>query len=159
MSGATLHVMDVLPTLAALAGVALPADRSYDGVDFSAVLTSGGDAPLARDFLFHQVNGELTAARFGRYKAHWKTMGAGGCGGNGGPTRQHDPPLLFDLEADPAEANPITNATLAAQFDAALQAKLADVAGTYRTESNYSSGGFAWWACCNAANADCQCTL
>ena len=151
--------MDVLPTLASLAGVPLPSDRQYDGVDFSAVLTSGSDVPLPRDFLFHQVNGDLTAARHGRFKAHFATMGAGGCAGNGVPTQQHDPPLLFDLEADPAESTPVMNATLADMFVAARQAKLADSASTFRTASNYSSGGFAWWACCDATNADCQCAL
>ena len=162
-SNATLHVMDILPTLAALAGIPLPGDRQYDGIDFSAILTSGGDAPLSppRATLFHQVGGDLVAARRGRFKAFFQTAAAGGCDQSGpGPKDQvHDPPLIFDLEADPAESTPVVNDTLAAEFKAALAQKLADIGSTFRTESNYSSGGFAWWACCDAENAACQCSL
>ena len=162
VSNVTLHVTDFLPTLAALAGVALPADRHYDGVDFSAVLTSGGDVALPRDFLFHQVGGEILAARHGRWKAHFKTLAAGGCRDpHGHPEQEHDPPLLFDLEADEAESTPIVNATLAQLFVDARAAILADVQNSYHTQSNYSDGGWRWWACCNAriAACQCQCTL
>jgi len=161
VSHATLHVMDFLPTLAAVAGVALPGDRHYDGVDFSAILTSGGDVPLPREFLFHQTGSELVAARHGRYKAFFKTAAAGGCLDPSPKVKdeEHDPPLLFDLEADPAESSPIVNATLAQLFVNARAAILADVDSSFKTQSNYSGGEWTWWACCNSANAACQCEL
>jgi arylsulfatase A-like enzyme len=163
VSDTTLHVVDILPTLAALAGVPLPSDRQYDGADFSDILTSGGDAPLSppRDTLFHQTGSEFVAARRGRFKAFFKTAAAGGCDQSVPVPRDqvHDPPLLFDLEADPAESTPVVNASLAAEFTAALAQKLGDINSTYRTRSNYSGGGDDWWACCNAANAACQCSL
>ena len=43
--------MDYLPTFAALAGVKLPADRAYDGIDISNVLLHG--ATEAHTTLFH----------------------------------------------------------------------------------------------------------
>jgi arylsulfatase A-like enzyme len=162
VSATTLHVVDVLPTLASLAGVALPADRHYDGVDFSAILTSGGDAPVSppRDFLFHQVGDRLMAARHKHYQAHWTTLGAAGCDGGGAPQLDHDPPLVFDLDADPGETTAIDPPPgLVDAFNAARAALQADIANSFHTQSNYSSGGFDWWACCNATNADCQCSL
>ena len=50
--------------------------------------------------------------RFGEYKAIYQTGGESGCcesdPGNAtcnvGPSKRHNPPLLFDLSKDPAEA-------------------------------------------------------
>jgi len=50
ISNATVSTLDFLPTVLALAGVPLPADRHYDGVDLAPVLFGG--AASVRDFLF-----------------------------------------------------------------------------------------------------------
>ena len=34
--------------------------------------------------------------------------GSPACGGNTGPSKRHDPPLLFDLESDPNESSPLS---------------------------------------------------
>jgi uncharacterized sulfatase len=90
--------MDLLPTVAALAGAAAPTDRVLDGVSQADVLTTGRGQP--RQALFYYWDSELRAVRKGRYKAHFVTSGAYGLGA---PRTAHDPPLLFDLQVDPGE--------------------------------------------------------
>ena len=90
--------MDLLPTAAALAGARLPADRALDGVSQAEVLRTGRGQP--RQTLFYYWDGELRAVRKGRYKAHFVTSGAYGFGER---RTEHQPPLLYDLQADPGE--------------------------------------------------------
>jgi arylsulfatase A len=90
--------MDLFVTAARLAGAALPADRPIDGVDLRAPLTGAGPSP--RQALFYYWDDELRAVRKGRYKAHLITSGAYA---QYGERREHTPPLLFDLAADPGE--------------------------------------------------------
>ena len=90
--------LDVFATAAALARVPVPSDRRLDSIDLSAALMRG--APSPRDELFYYWDSELRAVRKGRYKAHFITSGAYG---EGESRTVHDPPLLFDLAADPAE--------------------------------------------------------
>jgi uncharacterized sulfatase len=90
--------LDVLPTVAALAGVEVPADRRLDGVDLRATLERKEPSP--RSEIYYYWDSELRAVRKGRYKAHFITSGAYG---EGAPRAMHDPPLLFDLAVDPSE--------------------------------------------------------
>jgi arylsulfatase A len=90
--------LDFMPTSAALAGGTLPSDRILDGVDLGAALRGTGPSP--RDRIYYYWDSELRAVRKGRYKAHFITSGSYD---DGEPRREHDPPLLFDLAADPGE--------------------------------------------------------
>ena len=90
--------LDLLPTIASLAGAKLSADRPVDGVDLSAALK--GTGPGLRNELFYYWDSELRAVRKGNYKAHFITSGAYGLSE---PRTVHDPPLLFDLSVDPGE--------------------------------------------------------
>lgn len=90
--------MDLFVTAATLAGATLPSDRVIDGVDLQAPLTGSGPSP--RQVLFYYWDDELRAVRKGAYKAHFVTSGAYG---EGGPRREHKPPLLFNLAEDPGE--------------------------------------------------------
>lgn len=90
--------LDLLPTIATLAGVAPPADRPLDGVDLSPTLLRG--APSARTTFGFWRNDELMAFRSGPWKAHWVTRGAYG---RGEPRVEHDPPKLYHLDVDPGE--------------------------------------------------------
>nr|XP_032608413.2 arylsulfatase A [Taeniopygia guttata] len=104
--------LDVLPTLAALAGATLP-EVALDGFDLSALLLGTGPSRRRSVFFFppapDPVRGPF-AIRLGRYKAHYYTQGSfhsdttpdPACHGLT-PLTPHLPPLLFDLEADPAE--------------------------------------------------------
>jgi len=62
--------MDLMVTAVKLAGLSLPQNRQYDGVDLSGVLT-GGDT-FTRPVFYYRGN-EMFAARVGAYKAHYWT--------------------------------------------------------------------------------------
>jgi arylsulfatase A-like enzyme len=92
--GATL---DLLPTIARLAGAALPTDRALDGYDIGPVLRGQGPSPR-HDVVFYRGM-RVHAWRHGRYKAHFVTRPEYGEGGE----TAHEPPLLYDLDQDPGE--------------------------------------------------------
>ena len=138
VSAAITSSLDYFPTIAAMSGVPMRTDRVYDGVDLTDLLT--GKTETAHTWLFHPnsgasgVNGWLDAVRYGDYKAIYQTGGAGGCSdhGKGTPTKgaekihrvggTADPPLLFDLSKDPAEAHPL---------DAKVNAQIIEKIGTF----------------------------
>lgn len=108
VSHATATTMDVLPTLAALTGAALP-ERKIDGVNLQPVLDGDGDAE-PRDHLFYYYGGELRAVRQGRWKRvyehrtrSYEGVGPGRDGVPGPYAFITVPDALYDLEADPAE--------------------------------------------------------
>ncbi|XP_053320880.1 arylsulfatase A [Spea bombifrons] len=105
-------VLDILPTFASLAGAPLP-NKTLDGYDLSKLLLNGGESPR-NTFHYYPPSIDpakgIFALRFGKYKAHFYTQGAfhsettpdADCHITAGLTA-HDPPLLFDLDTDPAE--------------------------------------------------------
>jgi arylsulfatase A len=111
--GATQHVpamtIDVLPTLAALAGAALPADRIIDGRDVWPLLANRNDAAPPHDALYFYWGHELHAVRSGRWKLHlphpYQSVETPGGDGRPGTTARREIGLsLFDLESDPGES-------------------------------------------------------
>ena len=77
--------MDLLPTLAHLAGAEAPGDRTIDGKDIGPLLKGEPDAASDYEAFFYYWEDELRAVRSGRWKLHF------------------DQDLLFDLEADVGE--------------------------------------------------------
>ncbi|XP_013361009.1 PREDICTED: arylsulfatase H isoform X2 [Chinchilla lanigera] len=112
-------LMDVFPTLSYLGGGTLPQDRVIDGRNLMPLL-EGRTTRSHHEFLFHYCGVHLHAVRWHQkdcatvWKGHFVTPkfspeGAGACYGSGlcscsGDVIHHDPPLLFDISTDPAEA-------------------------------------------------------
>ena len=89
--------MDLFPTALAVAGVKLPADRPFDGVDLAPLLFKGTDLK-ERPFFYYRGT-QLFACRLGNHKAHFFTQ----AGYSAERAQQHEPPLLYDLAVDPGE--------------------------------------------------------
>ncbi|MCC5937090.1 MAG: sulfatase [Lunatimonas sp.] len=96
--------LDLLPTVASLANIALPDDRVYDGYDLSGSLIEGLPSPREEMYFYHGTR--LFGARKGSYKAHYYQNNP-----RGYPERmevleqaklyqvQHDPGEQYDLAA------------------------------------------------------------
>ena len=99
---ATIHgigsILDLLPTIAALTGAPVPADRKIDGIDLSPTLLKG--APSPRDTFAFWRDEELYAVRKGPWKAHFITRGAYG---RGTGRVVHQVPELYHLGSDAGE--------------------------------------------------------
>jgi arylsulfatase A len=120
-----VSLVDLLPTVAALAGVPLPAGAAPDAVGFASALADDAPQEALRDQLVLHSEAGVFALRAGR----WKLIeGAEGSGGwpppAGGPPVSGAPGQLYDLEADPREqrnlfaARPDVVARLQALLDA-----------------------------------------
>jgi arylsulfatase A-like enzyme len=90
-------LLDVLPTLAALAGAPRPEGRVLDGYDLTSVLRGAGPSP--RRTYFYYRSATLQAVRSGPFKLVFFTRPDG----HDEPPRPVDPPWLFDLDQDPGE--------------------------------------------------------
>lgn len=162
VSHATVSSLDYLPTILALAGAPLPADRTYDGVDLAPLLFAG--AQSVREFLFMPDTisevGNVTAVRYRNWKAYTRTYGQPSCTAGAPPPVDHPGYLVFDLDADPGESTPVRppQAVMDAIW-AAHNAFLKDVHSTFRSNTSYAVGATTVEAgpCCNAANAVCRC--
>jgi arylsulfatase A len=90
-------MMDLLPTIAGLAGAKAPADRVIDGKDIAALLLSA-DAKSPREaYFYHASQGPLQAVRSGKWKLHLPRKER---------VQQKDvdrPAELYDLSADVGE--------------------------------------------------------
>eukprot|EP00536_Pseudo-nitzschia_multiseries_P001825 jgi/Psemu1/322277/estExt_fgenesh1_pg.C_230042 len=163
--------LDVFPTLSALAGIPLPDDRPFDGKDMSKILLNK-DAKSEHDFLFFYstCSGEpywsISSVRHGKYKAHWCT--APGLGHfNASLTKRYDPPLLFDIEKDPSEAEPISVNTMPTKNEdlRAMRRILAAYAmekstfefGNITQEPDGDGEGPGQYALCCDRSEDCYC--
>ncbi|SFW59088.1 C-terminal region of aryl-sulfatase [Sinomicrobium oceani] len=110
--------LDFFPTFSALAGIALPDDRLYDGFDISGALFGKGKSP--RDVTFYYRDEEVYAVRKGDYKVHFITREA--YARNKDKTI-HNPPLLFNISHDPSERVNVAakHPELIAEFESLLE--------------------------------------
>ncbi|XP_061629417.1 arylsulfatase A [Phyllopteryx taeniolatus] len=108
--------LDILPTIARLAGARVP-PVALDGFDMTEILTNQGKSKREAIMFYPSDPSEqlgLFALRLEKYKAHFYTRGS--THSSTTPDKEcsafsvlnfHDPPLLFDLEADPSEHYPL----------------------------------------------------
>jgi arylsulfatase A len=89
--------LDVLPTIAELAGADLPSDRIFDGTSLVPLLTQTG--PGQRDIMVFYRGDQLRAIRKGPWKMHLYTKTEY----TKSKVKKHDPPLLYNIEHDPSE--------------------------------------------------------
>ncbi|XP_010187553.1 PREDICTED: arylsulfatase G [Mesitornis unicolor] len=164
-SPALLSTLDIFPTLVALAGAALPPNRRFDGLDVSPVLFGWSD--VGHKVLLHPnsgaagKDGEIETLRLAQYKAFYTTGGAMACDGSVGPAQHHHPPLVFSLDRDIQEQEPLDAASR--EYQAALPAisraytrALEDIATDNISLADYSKDPAAT-PCCNAQHVACRC--
>ena len=96
--GGMAMAIDLLPTLAGLAGASVPADRVIDGRNIASMWTDGAGSP--HDVLYFFDANDVAAVRDRRFKlvtkSYYRTIPV--------PFRQFAGVKLFDLQADPAES-------------------------------------------------------
>ena len=96
--GALASTIDLLPTIAAITGTKLPADRPIDGMDISALLNNTATT-VRQEFLYYGAKGALEGIRAG----DWKLLELK-AEGNKAPKLAAAPDLmLFNLATDVAE--------------------------------------------------------
>jgi arylsulfatase A-like enzyme len=100
--------IDVLPTVAKLAGAELPRNK-IDGLDMWPLMSDRPGAKSPHEAFYFYWNQDLQAIRSARWKLHFphsyiSLAGKPGKDGQPAPYKQAQTPLaLFDLEDDPGE--------------------------------------------------------
>jgi arylsulfatase A-like enzyme len=96
-----VHVVDLFPTLAAIAGARVPADRPIDGVDQREFLLGKTDRSAREGFVYY-IKTEIRAAKWRDWKMHfvWEVEP------NAGP-KHLETPYLFNLVQDPKEESDV----------------------------------------------------
>lgn len=102
--------MDLLPTIAAIAGAQTPRDRVLDGFDISPILAGKPEAKSQYESFFYYRAGHLQAVRSGKWKLHvphnYLSSERGQIANDGMPgsyAREDIGLELFDLENDISE--------------------------------------------------------
>jgi uncharacterized sulfatase len=85
------RTLDILPTIAGIAGAPLPAGRVIDGQDIRLFLEGKGSSP-DEWFFYYDASGRLEGVRDRRWKLHFTF-----------PEKGEPAAALFDLLLDPAE--------------------------------------------------------
>ncbi len=140
--GAIASVLDVMPTLAGFAGVALPDDRVIDGADLGPLLVEGEPGPMGERQFCYYFGAQLQAVRRGRWKlilpikeypeamppTLWYALFPKAFRGH---YRLHPEAALYDLESDAGETRDVSREhpdrveallRAAREFDRKLQA-------------------------------------
>ncbi len=94
--------MDVLPTLARLAGAFEPTDRKIDGKDLAPLMFNKESATSPHEQFFHYRLENLEAVRRGKWKLHLAR-------GNGFKISEAIKPELYDLTADIGETTNVAD--------------------------------------------------
>lgn len=101
VSNEIVHEMDLLPTLARVAGGKLPRDRVIDGLDQLDFFR--GKPESNRESVIVYLANEICGVKW----RNWKMMTRQTARGFGEPLQQYSFPLWYDLHTDPKEENPL----------------------------------------------------
>ena len=106
--------IDLLPTLAKLAGAPVSAERVIDGRDIWPLLAGRPNARAPHDALYFYWGSELHAVRSGKWKLHlphpYASLDVAGHDGSPGRYVRKEIPLsLFDLENDAGETTNVAD--------------------------------------------------
>lgn len=98
-----VHVVDLFPTIARIAGAAVPPDRPIDGVDQVDFLLGKTDKSAREGFVYY-IKTELRAAKWRDWKMHfvWETEPNAGA-------NHLETPYLFNLVQDPKEETDVSS--------------------------------------------------
>lgn len=170
VSDALVSSMDIFPTIVNYADAKMPPNRKFDGIDIGSILE--GKSNNGHEVLYHpnsgvtHPEGEIDTIRMGSYKVYWKTGGSTGCSkscdGKIAPEVIHNPPLLFNVEIDPAESTALTEKTEPKYhelLDKAQELKsyiVADIKADNTSVVDYSMGPKGY-PCCDSTKFLCRC--
>lgn len=115
--------IDLLPTIAALTGSAVPEGRKIDGVDISPLMSGDGDSPR-EEFVYYSSRGVLEGLRQGKWKILVK-KGQASKGKKKGKEAPSSEVMLFDLSTDMGEKNNLASSN--PEIVDALQKRMAEV--------------------------------
>ena len=109
--------MDLLPTIAKLAGAEVPSDRIIDGKSILEILQKGNSNTASEKCYFYYFYTNLQAVRKGKWKLHLPRPEHAEWLGNFKINKHISPaddvgfssPALFNLENDPAETTDVAN--------------------------------------------------
>ncbi|GFY43569.1 steryl-sulfatase [Trichonephila inaurata madagascariensis] len=167
--------MDLFPTIMELADIPLPDDRIIDGKSMIPLLN--GKSQSSHEFIFHYCGKQIHAATYIQqkdqklWKIHWTTPkfkpGTNQCEYVchcfGNFVIHHDPPLLYDLENDPSEANPINISSNSKYYEITSiveQARISHRSKIQEVPDQFSFSNSIWkpWLqpCCNFPYCNCK---
>jgi arylsulfatase A-like enzyme len=97
VSNEIVHVMDLFPTLATIAGGKVPDDREIDGIDMSDFLHGATDK-TGRDGVIVYMGNEIFGVKWRNWKLHFKEQDAWNT-----ILRTYTMPRVYNLMNDPQE--------------------------------------------------------
>lgn len=97
-----ITAMDMMPTLARLAGKTEPQDRVIDGKDISPLILGEEGAKTPHESFWYYRLDQLEAVRRGKWKLHFSK-------GEAFKTGEPFPPELYDLDDDIGESNNVVD--------------------------------------------------
>ena len=148
-----LSTLDILPTFARIGGASLPQGIVLDGHDITHVLEHGDGEQGEREVwadgmpIWRQKDPmEIGALRMGRFKLHFLTQSGFG----EDPVVAHDPPLVFDVDEDPAEQFPLDpeDPEISQLLEEGAARRL-ELNATIARRPPAQKGGFRKYALCN----------
>ncbi|WP_270726851.1 arylsulfatase [Shimia sp. Alg240-R146] len=97
VSDEIVHAMDLLPTLASVAGGKIPTDRVIDGVDMSSFFVGDQDESGREGFIVYMGN-DVFGVKWRNWKLHFNEQT-----GWNGTLRKYTMPRVYNLMNDPQE--------------------------------------------------------